>query len=193
MFISVRNRDLRHQVCNTSCWISTAHFLLEYLGVNESLASLHARYYNRDANSASLMSGAGRPKTILQEYAQSTGRFPKTLTLETAGKATVVAVIADSIGEGIPVIAALRSQQISGFVHAVVITAVEPRTGSVGFKDPGTGTSPRPFGVDVRVVQYQELEHGFYYGRSPEMKKNVFAYCTRIIYMRPLSERGPSD
>ena len=30
MFISVRNRDLRRQMFPTSCWITAAHFVLQY-------------------------------------------------------------------------------------------------------------------------------------------------------------------
>jgi hypothetical protein len=122
--------------------------------VNEPLASLHARYGRQDDRSVSVMNGAGSPKRILQDYAQAAGWFPKTLKLETAEKSMVVSAISDSIRAGVPVIAALRSQQVIGFVHGVIITAVAPKTGSIGFKDPSSGMSPRPFGVDVRMLQY---------------------------------------
>jgi hypothetical protein len=193
MFISVSNKDLHRQAYPTSCWISTAHYVLQYLDVNEPLAALHARFYDPDPESASLMSGAGKPQKILEEYAFEAGHVTATLNPQRDDQARVVAAIAESIEADIPVIASLRSQQVKGFGHAVVITSVEPRTGTIGFKDPGTGTSPRPFGVDVRMVQYHELKQGFPYRYAHRMQQNVFAYCTQILYLRPLNKMSLFD
>jgi hypothetical protein len=193
MFISVRNRDLRRQMFPTSCWITAAHFVLQYLDVDISLAALHARFYTPDGNSTSIMSGAGRPRIILNEYAVDAGRFAKTINPQRAEEARVIAAITDNIRDDIPVIASLRSEQVKGFGHAVLITAVDPKTGTIGFKDPGTGTTPRPFGVDVRMVQYHELRQGFSYRYADRMRQNIFTYCNQIIYLRPLNEMNQFD
>lgn len=188
MIISVRNRNLRRQAYPTSCWITASHFVLQYLEVDVSLAVLHARFYNPDPKSLLMMSGAGHPSKILGEYAFDAGRFPLTLSPQTAPKREVVATIAESIRDDIPVIAGIRSAQIAGFGHAVVITSVNPETGTIAFKDPGTGTTPRPFGVDVRTKLYDEFVNGFSYRYHRGMKKNVFAYCSQIITLRPINE-----
>jgi hypothetical protein len=188
MIISVRNIPLRRQAFSTSCWISTSHYLLEYLGVDITLHALHARYYNPDPKSLLAMSGAGHPKTILGEYAFDAGRFPDILDPRTATKERFIQVIGDSIRDGIPVIAGIRSQQVKGFGHAIVITAIDTTSGTIGFKDPGTGTSPRPFGVDVRTVPYGEFINGFSYRYARSMMINVYAFCTQIIYLRPINE-----
>ncbi len=184
MILSVRNINLRRQVHPTSCWISAAHFVLQHLGVQVSLATLHERYYNRDPTSILAMSGAGHPKEILTEYAFDEGFRPDTLKPEKVRRSEVVAVIADSIREDIPVIAAIRSPQIRGFGHALVITAVDPETGTIAFKDPGTGTTPRSFGVDVRTVQYKDFFTGFSYRYANRWKRNIWAYCSEITYLR---------
>jgi hypothetical protein len=188
MVISVEDKDLRRQEFSTSCWISTAQFLLQYMKVDVPLAELQTRYYNPDPDSASLMSGAGKPTQILKDYSSKSGRIPETLSVkpeEPNNRTEVVKAIAGSIKAGVPVIALIKSQQVQGFGHALVITAIEEDTGTIGFKDPATGTSPRPFAVDVRTVPYEELVRGFAYRYANSMQQNVFAYCTRIIYLRP--------
>lgn len=188
MFVSVTNKDIRRQLMKTSCWISTAQYVLQFIGVQIPLEALHAQYYSPDADSASLMSGAGKPKTILQAYAPAAGWMPATLDFHSSSKTDAIAVIAESIRSDIPVIAGIRSEQIAGFFHAVLITTVDPDTGTIGFKDPATGTTPRPFGVDVRTVQYDEFKTGFSYGYANEMKVNVFAYCTKLTYLQRVAQ-----
>ncbi|TVR79086.1 MAG: hypothetical protein EA405_13470 [Rhodospirillales bacterium] len=193
MVISVRNMTIRRQAFSTSCWISVSHFVLQYLGVNVSLSALHARFYSPDTKSILLMSGAGHPAKILGEYAFDAGRFPAKLDPQKDPKQDVVAAIADNIRDNIPVIAAIRSPQIKGFGHAVVITAVDTETGTIAFKDPGTGSTPRPFGVDVRTVQYGQFIGGFPYRYHRGMQTNIWAYCSQIIYLRPMNEMSLFD
>jgi len=188
MIISVANTHLGRQTYPTSCWISTSHFVLKYLGVQISLSALHAEFYNPDSNSILLMNGAGHPKRILSKYAFDAGRFPDILNPQVAPKQQVVTAIADNIRENIPVIAAIRTQQIRGFGHAVLITAIDPATGTLAFKDPATGTTPRSFGVDVRSAQYEEFINGLSYRYHNSMHQNITTYCTQITYLRPINE-----
>lgn len=188
MIISVRNVNIRRQAYPTSCWISAAHFVLQYLGVDISLAALHAEFYRRDLNSQSSMSGAGKPKAILSKYAFDAGYFAETVQVQNMDKASVIEKIAGNIRENIPVIAGIRSHQIAGFGHALVITSINPETGTIAFKDPAIGSTPRPFGIDFRTFQYAEFFNGFSYRYSNAQRQNVFAYCSNITYLRPLNE-----
>jgi hypothetical protein len=188
MIISVKNKNIRKQIYPTSCWISASHYVLQYLDVEVSLPALHTEFYRPDANSYLAMSGAGQPKNILKKYAFDAGYFVDTLKTQSASKSDILTKIASNIRDNIPVIAAIRSAQIRGFGHAVVITAVNPESGTIAFKDPGTGSTPRPFGVDVRTVQYTEFFNGFSYRYHNRMHQNIFAYCTEITYLRPLNE-----
>lgn len=139
------------------------------------------------------MEGAGSPKAILNDYAFDSGHFAATLNPQTAEKATVVAAIVDSVSRGIPVIAAIRSTQIHGFGHAVVITTVNSDNGTIAFKDPATGSTPRPFSVDIRTVQYSEFVARFPYRYHRTMKTEIFAYCSQITYLRPFNEMSLLD
>ena len=97
------------------------------------------------------------------------------------------------IRDNLPVIAVVRSPQVQGFAHALVITAIDSDTYSVAFKDPGTGFSLRPFGNDVRMCQRNEFFAGFSYRYARAMQMNVWAYCTRVIMLRPLNEMSLFD
>lgn len=193
MFISIRNKNLRRQQFKTSCWISAAHFVLHYLGDGVPLNDLHARYYRPDSSSYSAMSGAGHPRKILGDYAIDEGRFPWTIKTQKTPKKEVVAAIESNIADNIPVIAAVRSHQIKGFGHALLITAIETGSGTVGYKDPGTGASPRRFGVDVRSVRYNEFVNGFPYRFHRTMKQMIWVYCCEITYLRPMNEMSLFD
>lgn len=193
MFLSVRNMDIRKQAFPTSCWISAAHFVLQYAGADVSLATLHGQFYNPDPTSVFVMSGAGHPQKILNEYAFDSGHYATTLNPQTASKATIVDAIVDSIRRDVPVIASIRSTQIAGFGHAVLITAVNTDTGTIAFKDPGTGSTPRPFGLDIRTVQYNEFVAGFSYRYHRTMKTQIFCYCSQIIYLRPFTAMSLFD
>ncbi len=188
MFLSVTNKDLRRQAYKTSCWITASHFLLEYVGVSVPIDTLHAKYYKPDKSSASVMSGAGQPKTILNEYAIDAGRFVATANVQADDKRAVIDAIAESIRNDMPVIAAIRTRQILGFGHALLITAVDPDTGTIAFKDPGDGTTPRPFGVDVRTVQYDAFHDGFAYKYHRGMQQTVTVYADGLTYLRTLDK-----
>ena len=170
MILSVPNTKIRRQAYSTSCWISASRYVLQYLEVDVALPALHARFYNPNPNSASMMTGAGHPSAILSDYAFDAGRIVKTLDPQKEAKRVVVAAIADNIRDGIPVIAGIRSRQVKGFGHAVVITAVNPVNGTVAFKDPGTGGTARAFGSDVRTLLYDEFVNGFSYQYSNAMQ-----------------------
>ena len=184
MFVTVRNRDLRRQLEKTSCWISSAHFLLQYLAVDIGLLALHARYYHSDPDSVLAMSGAGNPSVILNDYGFDQGYKAETLRVSTSEKSEVIAAIADSLRANLPVIARIKSDNILGFGHALIITGIDTGSGTVIFKDPGTGTKSRSFSVDVRHVSYDQFfSSGFKYGHSNSMYLDVMGKCTHVIYL----------
>jgi hypothetical protein len=158
--------------------------VLQYLGVDVTLAALHARYYRPDPNSALAMAGAGTSAQILNEYAFDEGYKVEVLNTGTKRKADVVTEIATSIRADLPVIATIRSDDILGFGHALLITGIDPQSGTVIFKDPGCGTSSRPFAIDVKHVPYETFITKFRYGHSNSMYLDVDARCTRITLLK---------
>ena len=100
MFISVRNIPLAQQEFPTSCWISAAHFLLQYVGVNVTLRVLHARYYNPALNNVMAMNGAGNPVSILGEYAFDAGYAPKSMVHSQANEVELLQAVANCIRWG---------------------------------------------------------------------------------------------
>jgi len=193
MIITVPNRTLWRQHYKTSCWISAAHYVLQYLGVNVAITQLEAQYYRPDINSAMAMSGAGHPKTIINSYSFDTGRVAKTVSVQDTPKDQIIALIAGNIREGIPVVASIRSQQVKGFGHALLITGINVNSGHIIFKDPGTVNSSNPFAIEVRSQTYDSFKDGFSYRYAQSMGMNVFAYCSQITYISDFSEMSLFD
>lgn len=184
MFISVRNLPLTKQHFPTSCWISAAHFVLQYLNVPVTLTQLENQYYRRDVNAVDAMNGAGHPKNIINHYAFDTGYVAVAITLTDDNKDEVVAAIVRNISANIPVVASIRSPQVARFGHALLLTAVEDTTGSIAFKDPASGTGPGRYSVDVRSQSYEAFRDGFSYRYAQRMGINVFAYCNQVTVMK---------
>lgn len=158
---------MAQQINPTACWISVAHFCLSALEVPvPGLADLAAQYQkNNGGNSA--MAGAGKPKTIIEELSKNARRpyqctaekFPDVPTKEQIRR------IADAIIAGAPVICELRSGQIAGFAHAIVLYEAEILAGGdihFKYKDPAR-KSEANLG---RVLQSAQLfDSGFLYKR----------------------------
>jgi hypothetical protein len=139
------------------------------------------------------MTGAGRPRNILSAYAFDAGYFAATMNAQTSPRQQVLDAIAENIRNNIPVIASIRTQQIAGFGHAIVITAVDPASGTIGFKDPAAINSSRNFSVDVRSLSYDEFVNGFSYRYHPTMRTQIYCYCSAITYLRPLDQMNLFD
>jgi hypothetical protein len=186
MIISVPNRSLQKQAFETSCWISAAYFVLQYIGSDVSLSALHAQYYRPDPTSRSVMAGAGNSRKILEDYAHEYN--VAAIDPQTTSKSAVVDAIAESIRAGIPVIASIRTPKIKGRVslgHAVVITAIDDKSGTIGFKDPAKGVAKRTFGLDIRTIAYDVFVINCPYTFSNSRSEVISTYCSQITYLEP--------
>ncbi|MCP1647175.1 C39 family peptidase [Pseudomonas nitroreducens] len=188
MLIQVTPTPMLVQAFPTSCWISVAHYLLSYLDPNISLATLHADYYRPDPQSYLLMTGAGRPQTILNQYAFDHGYFSKGTSVTHENRNAALNIIVDSLTNGLPVIAMIRSNDIDGFGHALVITGVDAATGIIHFTDPAEAHTNGAAHAITRQVNIETFTSSFFYRYSRSYYKNVNAYCARIITLRPLNE-----
>ena len=194
MFITAPNRPLRRQTYATSCWITAAHYILQYLNEQVTLQQLEAQYYRRAANPLLAMEGAGHPMKIINAYAHNTNRVAVTMKVSKVNshaqvvrqleKEDFIAAVSGNLREGIPVVASIRSQDVRLFGHALLLTGIEDTTGTVIFKDPGNRNSNNPFATDVRSVPYAEFTTGFSYKYHNTWNMNVTAYCAEITYLK---------
>ncbi|EHG7582290.1 papain-like cysteine protease family protein [Citrobacter sedlakii] len=183
MFASVRNLPIKRQTYKTSCWISTAHYTLRYLNLPDlpSLKTLEDTHYAPDAESASSMAGAGKPESLIEIYGKKHGFTVKTMWIEDENEREIIDSIYESIRKDIPVIAGIRTPHISGFGHAVVITAINKESGTLAFKDPSNINSSNFFASDIKILSFKQFKNGFPYRYNNTLKSSIWAYCSRII------------
>ncbi|WP_432723254.1 C39 family peptidase [Jeongeupia wiesaeckerbachi] len=183
MFVSVRHVPIKKQTHKTSCWISAAHYTLCYLGLPDlpALKTLEDTHYAPDSESASSMTGAGSPEKLLTLYGTAHGYTVTTMKLDDHGDGEIIDAIFNAISNNVPVIAGIRSSQIHGFGHAIVITSINRSTGTIAYKDPANINSSNPFLTDIRVSSVKEFRDGFSYRYHNGLHTNIWAFCSRII------------
>lgn len=194
MFIAVKNTPLKKQTYKTSCWISAAHYVLSFLGINDSpaLRVLEDENYRPDQNSALQMTGAGKPDELLEKYTNREEYIVEKIKIRKQTDQVIIEKITESLKQGIPVIAGIRSQQIHGFGHAIVIVAINPDTKTLAFKDPSNINGSNPFASDIRIQTYDQFKNGFSYKYANSLQLNVYAYCSQIIVVHRKKALEPS-
>lgn len=202
MFLVVSKKFLAVQPEKTACWISAAHFVLGYCGVNKPLGDLIGSYYRpppaaagAGAGAATLatsiaaqMAGAGHPRTILKDYAGRTGRVAGKETVSKLTLDQVAARITKSIDADTPVIAAMYSN-LPGWIHAVVIVGIDVKGTRVAFKDPAQGD--KVFNVECKSFFGKPgfLYLANYLDKSTNTVKDINAYCK---FLTTYDERAPA-
>jgi hypothetical protein len=179
------------QVNPTACWISVAHFCLNALGVQVAgLAPLAAQYQNNTGGN-SAMDGAGKPELIIEEWSRNAG-VPyqcRSEKFERAPEGPQLRRIADAIIAGAPVICELRTTQIQGFKHAIVLYEAQiDADGGIIFKYKDSARKAEA-NLGRTVTAAQLFGSGFVYkknhGATAYVKgADIWTYSKRVIFIK---------
>jgi hypothetical protein len=178
------------QVNTTACWISVARFCLDALGVPVPGLAALASQYQANANTNSAMDGAGKPERVIEALSRAAASAQaytcSSVTFAKGPPRAELRAIYDAIRTGTPVICELRSSQIAGFKHAVVLCEADKVDGKPVFKykDPARNDEANL----PRSVTAEELfGSGFLYKNNHGADErgyggqDVWVYSERVI------------
>ncbi len=181
---------LARQLTGTSCWISAAHYVMQYMPAlrGTPLQALMA-FQKLDAKSHSVMDGAGKPTLILQAYGQRFERVALQRGDQDAARADAFGRIAVSIQGGLPVICYMNGAGAHAyFRHAIIIVGIDTDAGTITYKnpsfDPGTARS-------CVTMPYATFCTHFWYGtdNSSGAAVAVHAYADMFVFLNVAAPR----
>lgn len=136
-----------------SCWVSAAHYILQYTPVAAgTLDELLVKWYLPIADSGhSAMARAGNPAKILKEY----GYFVKSIPLDQFGAEALFDYVVQSITAGCPVICVLGiTLQAAYFKHVTVIIGVNTDRKVFIYKDSAQEPGKAKHTVELSKGEY---------------------------------------
>lgn len=168
--------EMKHQPTKTSCWITVAHFCMKCLGTDGvgGLNGLVTTFQKLDSNSASAMDGAGKPETVLDAHNVDVLRVSVPSSEE--GRRRLATLAEEWLAAGKPVIAGLKSGQVSGWAHAVVLVGATKNGVTLAYKDPGGRRPDQPV-----YIASEAFFSGYQYANVWHM--DIFAYCRWFIFV----------
>jgi hypothetical protein len=178
------------QINTTACWISVARFCLDALGVPVPTLAALALQFQTNANSNSAMNGAGKPETVI-EFISGQAASPQaytctSMTFPKLPDKNQLRSIYQAINGGTPVICELRSGQIAGFKHAVVLCEAvsSNRTLAFKYKDPARNAEAN---LPRTVTAMELFDTGFLYKSDHDADamgyggREIWTYSERVI------------